>query len=711
MATNEGLVTFIKEGLGKGVSREQLTQVLTQNGWTLDAINEGFVAVATPAVVQMTPQDTLLAGVQAQAQSVATAPVTPVTPVMQVMPQQKAKLSFASIKKPALITLGILVLLSLAGGVAYAYFYKIGPFARIPYTESNLFSGLLLKSSEITSSAYSFSGELKVEPRDKDAVPFTLQVTNEGALREQYQHDAERAQSVSQLLNELSRTGAPYPGTLQRVKDAITARGSSYYSRGPLSITDPVSGKPYGYTVSPDGQTFALAVTFESPGAVSQIKQGYSFSEETTRIEGKTVTFTQESSPYLYFSSEPPKPFLVTLGEMMSYLPGEIQAKIGVSAASEWKNENADWKFNVDAEGDFGDLTYKINVDALKKDALYYFRVNNIPSLFTSSLPIEKGQWVKIDPSLATSTDPYSYNQFSSLASSLEEGEKQYKEERAQLVEFMKKMVIFADEEKLARFKNPPHSETVDGQLLYRYDIETRKEALLPFYKKLVAEAQANKGTTYSKLLNDPGMIDYLESEEFSQVFDYVQKNTTTTLWVDTRGYPARLEYSMRIVPPDTATSLKDKQVRVTWTMTFSDINKPVDIEEPKDAKPLQEVIDGTAMGAARNKGSAAALKANLATIQTQAELYYDTNNSYSKVAFPLGTCKNSPNTMFADATIDRAITSAVSSGGGAGTCVASKDAYAVAVPIKNLAGYQWCIDSTGNSKQITGALTASVCQ
>ena len=603
MATNEGLITFIREGLGKGVSREQLTQVLLQNGWTPDAVNEGFVAVATPAVVQMTPQDTLLAGMPAVTPNSVNSPSAvqspSVTPVMQVMPQQKSKLFFAAMKKPALITLGILVLLSLAGGVAYAYFYKMGPFARIPYTESNLFSGLLAKSAEITSSTYSFSGELKVEPRDTDAVPFTLQVSNEGALREQYQNDAERAESLSQLLNELSRGGVPYPDSLQTVVNRIPARGASYYSKSPLSSTDPVSGTPYTYTVSPDGQSFALTVVFESPGAISQIKDGYSFSEEATRIDGKSVTFTQDSSPYLYLSTEPPKPFLISLGEMMQYLPGELQATVGVSAQSEWKNENADWKFNVDAEGDFGDLTYKINVDALKKDALYYFRINNIPSLFMSSLPLEKGQWVKIDPSLATSTDPYSYNQFSSLASSLESGEKQYKEERAQLVELMKKMVTFADEEKLARFKNPPHSETINGEVLYRYDIEARKEALLPFYKKLVAEAGANKETAYAKVLNDPGMIDYLESDEFSQVFDYVQKNTTTTLWVDTRGYPARIEYSMRIVPPDTATALKDKQVRVTWLMTFSDINEPVDIEEPKDTKLLEEIIEATGMSGA----------------------------------------------------------------------------------------------------------------
>jgi hypothetical protein len=378
---------------------------------------------------------------------------------------------------------------------------------------------------------------------------------------------------------------------LQGVLSRITASGRNY-SRYPLKVEDPVTGKSYGYTVSPDGQDFALTVTFESSGAVSQIKRGYDFSEETTRIEGKTVTFTKESSSYLYFSEEPPKPFLISLGEMMQYLPAELQASVGVHAQSEWKDENADWKFTVDASGDFGDLTYKINIDALKKDALYYFKINNIPSLFMSSLPLEKGQWVKVDPSMATSTESYRYNQFSSIASSLEDGEKAYKEERAQLVELMKKAVTFADEEKLVRFKNAPHSERVDGVLLYRYDIEARKEALLPFYKKLVAEASTHKGTAYLRVLSDSGMIEYLESEEFSQVFDYVQKNTTTTLWVDMQGYPARIEYSMRIVPPDSATALKDKQVRITWTTTFSDINKPVTIEEPKDAKPLQEIIE-----------------------------------------------------------------------------------------------------------------------
>jgi hypothetical protein len=211
MATNEGLISFIKEGLGKGVSREQLTQVLLQNGWTPDVINEGFVAVATPPAVQMTPQDTLLAGMPASALTMAPtqAPpiqTPPVTPVMNVMPRQKASLSLASIKKPALITLGILVLLSLSGGIAYAYFYKIGPFARIPYTESNLFSGLLIKSAEITSSSYSFSGELKVEPREEGAVPFSLQLSNEEVLRQQYEHDARRASAVSSLSKHLARS-------------------------------------------------------------------------------------------------------------------------------------------------------------------------------------------------------------------------------------------------------------------------------------------------------------------------------------------------------------------------------------------------------------------------------------------------------------------------------------------------------------------------
>lgn len=100
-------------------------------------------------------------------------------------------------------------------------------------------------------------------------------------------------------------------------------------------------------------------------------------------------------------------------------------------------------------------------------------------------------------------------------------------------------------------------------------------------------------------------------------------------------------------------------------------------------------------LNTARSKGNDAAIQSDLATIKTQAELFYSTGNTYT------GVC--------ADATVDRAFDAADAANGTAGTatCNDAVGAYAVSVQlVSNTAAY-WCVDSTGNSKQHTTALGA----
>jgi hypothetical protein len=275
---------------------------------------------------------------------------------------------------------------------------------------------------------------------------------------------------------------------------------------------------------------------------------------------------------------------------MMRQVPPEANASFTVSATADLKNQNADWKFNADATADFGDLTFKLNADALKKDSVYYFRINNIPSLLGASLASLKGEWIKIDPA-ASSTWPKGYSDISSLAATLPDAEKQYKENRAQLTEFTAKVVAAADEEHLFTFMHAPSSERVDGRLLYRYDLQLSKSALLPFYKKMVELSNTYAKGQTGEMFNDPGMIDYLQSDEFSQVFDYFNQNVKITIWVDPQGYPAVTQYSLRVVPPDSAVTLKNKQVMLVLKGVVSNINQPVSIETPAGAKPIQDVI------------------------------------------------------------------------------------------------------------------------
>ncbi len=130
-------------------------------------------------------------------------------------------------------------------------------------------------------------------------------------------------------------------------------------------------------------------------------------------------------------------------------------------------------------------------------------------------------------------------------------------------------------------------------------------------------------------------------------------------------------------------------------------------------------------LNTARNKGADAAIKSNLSTIQTQAELYYDNNgNAYATINQASGACAAGglASSLFNDATIKNAYNSAVSANGGAiGTVCKyaigpSGANYAVSVQLKTDATKWFCVDSTGNATTSAngatggGASTAAVC-
>ncbi len=482
------------------------------------------------------------------------------------------------------IIVAVVLLVLIIVGVAYAYVMKIGPFAvTSPYTEKNLLSGILEAASKIKSSSYSVSMSLAMGERDNGAKPFISKLSNTDEIIKQYKNDYARANGVTYILGQLAyqKTGA-YPATLAALR-------SSYASSTAFVgwISDPVTGKEYNYSVTEGGSNFALVINFETNDAISAIKKAYNFSDITTIINGKTVTFTKDSPSYLYLSSTLPKPFIVTLSDYSAYLPPESKFSGSISAQSDLNNEDsADWKFNIDAGGDYGDMTYKANLDALKKDGMYYFRINNMPGFLLLMLGLDKGQWVKIDPS---KTQENNYSTAGSLASGLPETEKFYKEHRQEITDLLKKIIETADSDGLIHLKNSVRAEKIDGRELFRYDLEISKNAIVTFYKHLQQEVEKTDITSDYPMVIDTGYIEYLQSPEFSEIFDYYQENSSLTLWTDSQGYPAVLSYSFRIIPPDSATQLKNKQANIDFRLNIDDINKPVNIEAPQDFKNIEE--------------------------------------------------------------------------------------------------------------------------
>ncbi len=630
------------------------------------------------------------------------------------------------------IIIALVFLVVVISVMGYAYTASLWPFSIKPlYTENNFFSGLLAKSSEINSSSYAASIALTVDKRDPEAQPFVVQVSNTPELREMYQNDSTRAENISFILSLLGYYGTkaqnttnkkflPYPTSLKKLAADIASDTTHRYREALVSV-DPVTKNEYEYQVTDGGKNFLLSTTFETADAVKAIRDRQTAT--STMVNDKKVSFTKDSSPYLYLSPEPPKPLLVELGEMLRMLPPDVRASVMVGASSQWKGGTpSDWLFNFDAAGSFGDLEYKVNADALKKDTDYYFKVNNMPSFLMGELASLKGTWIKMTTDTVSSTASTSSGyggELSYLSNEFPRYEKDYRENREKFVNLLREAASIADEVQLITFKKAPQQETVEGKKLMRYELSLRKESILPFYMKL-ADAVLKDGNLkdYAETFNVQGTKEYLQSKEFSDVFDYLDKNIQYVFWTDQQGFPAIVQQSLRIVPPDTAVQLKDKQVDLVLKLVLSKINEPVVIEAPANATPIETVMkqfdhnmyDYDPSGLAR-------LKSNLASIRAEAELIYDANgNSYGKKPFSLGPCAETEGTLFAEKKVSSLIKEAAGGAIAQAMCISKGttgkvNSYAVSAPLPGNAQYSWCIDSVGSSKQIKGKLKTDTCE
>ncbi len=114
-------------------------------------------------------------------------------------------------------------------------------------------------------------------------------------------------------------------------------------------------------------------------------------------------------------------------------------------------------------------------------------------------------------------------------------------------------------------------------------------------------------------------------------------------------------------------------------------------------------------LNTARSKGNDAAIQANLSTVKTQSQLYFDSNNSYGTGTTVLGDCTagDIADTLFLDTTIQNVIAAVeVENSTGSVMCNSTPTAYLMYSPLVTTAGTGWCVDSTGFSGSIASAPT-----
>ena len=462
----------------------------------------------------------------------------------------------------------IVIVLVIGAGVAYMYTQGI-LFSKAPYSEDELFSGILSAMLDFDSVTYSASASLEVQDREDDAEPISSGLDEEAI--EMRKRDIERVDEVNQIVNSLK-----WQAEFGQLEGDLEAEFGGFI--GVDELSDPLTNELYAYTTSENNDDFELVVTFETNEAIKEVEYGARY-DRATEINGKTVTFTKNSARVM----RPEPSFNESLVEMLEGMPKDISGSLTYEVKTDLGNDSevGDWDISFDADTNMQAMSFKVGADAKRKEDDYYFRLRYFPDIIPLPINMYKEEWIHLNLNEIDKEDPY----VSQMVMDLPEMERTFKEIRSEFSEAYRLAIRIADEENFIELKGKPTSVKENEERVYLYDIGLKKEGLVSFLKELSDELE---GDGY---FEDSGMKEELESEEFDEMFEFIQSNFVFHIYVNKKGQPVRIHYGLRFVPPESARQFKEKQLYLSADMRFTDINEEVVVEVPEDTIPADEVF------------------------------------------------------------------------------------------------------------------------
>lgn len=692
MAATPELLDFVRQQFAAGASRETLRSVLSAQGWTTEDIDESMVR-ADPAA----------------ANSTVAAPVGPSGgPVMTTVLSAAQPSGFFAkrVVRILLVLVGVLCVAGLVAGTAYAYLQRLGPFNTPPYTEASLVSGVLQASRGVTSLTFTASTSVNVLPRESGEQPYVA--TTSASMVAAYSRDYDRAQNLSRLLSYLQSDVSRYSAPLATLAGSVSAAAQGI---SPVTARDPATEQPYAFTSTDNGKNFSLTAVFETPQAVAAIKASPLFSASTTAVHDLTITFTRGSSAWFLVQKAPPQPFFVTFQDMVGTTPPDAAVSLALSGASDRTLALPAAKALLSFAGRVSGSSAAFGVAFLQKDNRYYVRVNELSSEIKALVPIPTDLWIDITDSLSTSTVGAVLSNTGAVPPQTLDAGLAYAHESVAYHTYLAHVLDAFRTSNLIALVRPAYSERVSGELLYRYDLTIRKEAIVPFAEKLLALATTDLALSPLENAQGQKLITYLQSAEFADVFAYVQHHWQASLWVDAQGVPRMFDSKLTVVPSSTAPALADKEVVFETRLTSDNINKHPVIDAPATSTPLSairsQLEDG--LSGAQNRGSDAAIQSYLATILTAGEIYYGEGNTYGSSGVG---CLRAGNFFGGSKQAKEAVLALIQLAGDSNVrCVVGNAGQAHAESALLSTGTYWCTDSTGQSKMEAGPLgTKPVC-
>lgn len=549
-------------------------------GWTQSEIDEALTLYRSTPVATSAPIPP-----PKEVPPVVQNPTPIVTETTPLYVSEATVPSVQTIQKKSHVLIWILfslLLLSAVGAGAYYAVFKTNLLNAPKLTNEQLLQNLFAKLQGINTTNYAVDFSFTVADRDQGALPFNedTKLSDEELLK--YKRDQDRIRDIVTIKNALqARVSVPYGNTsLNRPLYPKTLTGVVQVTADPLGV-------PYKYAQIDKGMNYELTVNFETTDAAMAVRANlYNTTSLSTENTGNTIVLT--SSDYVYenvFNGKPTQPKLLGLfdvASLESYLPDnlDIQFHMG-GTVDKTQDKPVNAQMELSGEASFGDASFAFSAEGIKKEETYYGIIHKMPTFFKEMSAL-RGKWVRI-----TEADIVDYGYESNIQEILQTRKSEQKARIVEMQDNFRKALQIADTRNLVTIGSGPEKVTIDNEVLSRYTLNVAYENLLPFYE----DTMTLLASSSTHVRQDDIFIEYLKGKDAEKIFAYLKANVTLELFMNKEGYPAKIVLRMRYVPTQSAEVLKDKQLNLTFTFSFRDINKPVVVTEPQTSITFDEFM------------------------------------------------------------------------------------------------------------------------
>lgn len=274
-----------------------------------------------------------------------------------------------------------------------------------------------------------------------------------------------------------------------------------------------------------------------------------------------------------------------SFNEMFTALPGDI--KLSLTASGFTERPKADQPIDLEAglSGSYqsGGATFAGEINIRKIGETLYVNIPVFPLLLdVSSI---KDKWVAVTESDFNESE---YGYYADLFS----GSSQVNWPTSQQIVGQTKVILSAAQsEKFIEVEKNLGQQKINGTTAEGFRLRMDPAQTGAFYRKATEDLNAQYGSQAIIKFDQP-MAETLAKPDFQEFFNQMVDSATFDLWVDpANAWPVKFDYRLRLVPPDSNEKLKNKQFRLTLSMSFQNVNSGRSVAKPGNTIDLDEAI------------------------------------------------------------------------------------------------------------------------